>query len=368
MRNKKQTLVSLLVASIFATTIFSNGVVAKADVNTTTEAEESTLSLHEEDLLHATGLTQEDFELFEEEAVESKNYVFAAEDASLIEDYSSLPSYVDNSQGENGKYFPEVGNQGGIGSCLAWSDKYYNKTYMYNRYFDREVDETNTFSPKWGHANTDWLEGSLTIDRCPITNFTSAYGPKGHDFYGDCEADHMEAALSTNDGNVFISCGRNKDDEKIQVNNVNSPDVVVLKERLAAGSILELATDAYWFNYDRIDGTLNSENAKYNNESIIVACANKTGSNRGGHAMNIVGYDDNIGVDLNKNGTLEEGEMGAFKVVNSWGKNWGNKGFVWMAYDSLNEVSLYSNIGTAEGEERESITQFVTELILDDDH
>ena len=39
----------------------------------------------------------------------------------------------------------------------------------------------------------------------------------------------------------------------------------------------------------------------------------------GGHAMCVVGYDDN------KYG-------GAFEVINSWGTNWGDKGFVWIKY------------------------------------
>ncbi|KAK0707824.1 hypothetical protein B0H67DRAFT_323091 [Lasiosphaeris hirsuta] len=44
----------------------------------------------------------------------------------------------------------------------------------------------------------------------------------------------------------------------------------------------------------------------------------------GGHAMLIVGWDDSIG------GT------GCFKVQNSWGDNWGNKGFFWLPYEWLN--------------------------------
>jgi len=39
----------------------------------------------------------------------------------------------------------------------------------------------------------------------------------------------------------------------------------------------------------------------------------------GGHAMVVIGYDDN------KNG-------GAFELMNSWGTNWGNSGFIWVRY------------------------------------
>jgi len=44
--------------------------------------------------------------------------------------------------------------------------------------------------------------------------------------------------------------------------------------------------------------------------------------NIGGHAMCIVGYDDT------KFG-------GAFEIVNSWGDDWGNNGFLWIKYNDL---------------------------------
>ncbi len=42
----------------------------------------------------------------------------------------------------------------------------------------------------------------------------------------------------------------------------------------------------------------------------------------GGHAMVVIGYDDN------KYG-------GAFEILNSWGSAWGNNGFIWVPYDTF---------------------------------
>lgn len=52
------------------------------------------------------------------------------------------------------------------------------------------------------------------------------------------------------------------------------------------------------------------------------------------HQMTIVGYDDRIEFDLDKNGIYGEAdkdELGAWIIANSWG-NWGNKGFFYCPY------------------------------------
>ena len=45
-------------------------------------------------------------------------------------------------------------------------------------------------------------------------------------------------------------------------------------------------------------------------------------------------YDSNI--------TIEEGEKGAFKIANTRGTNYGNQGFMWVSYDTLNIISSVS--------------------------
>lgn len=49
----------------------------------------------------------------------------------------------------------------------------------------------------------------------------------------------------------------------------------------------------------------------------------------GGHAMCVVGYDD-----------AKEG--GAFEVQNSWGKDWGNEGYIWIKYADFARFTMYA--------------------------
>lgn len=57
-----------------------------------------------------------------------------------------------------------------------------------------------------------------------------------------------------------------------------------------------------------------------------------TEQQQGGHAVALVGYDDNK--------VMPDGSKGAFLVRNSWGTNWGQAGYFWMAYNYASDPKL----------------------------
>ncbi|MEE0061499.1 MAG: hypothetical protein UE295_11785 [Acutalibacteraceae bacterium] len=81
------------------------------------------------------------------------------------------------------------------------------------------------------------------------------------------------------------------------------------------------------------------ENSKYAGQQAVTHQAGELGP----HRMTLVGYNDNLWIDVNGNNAVDEGEIGAFKVANSWGKEFGNDGLIWVAYDALNLKSAVNN-------------------------
>jgi hypothetical protein len=51
-------------------------------------------------------------------------------------------------------------------------------------------------------------------------------------------------------------------------------------------------------------------------------------------------------VDINSNGQVDSGEMGAFRIANSWGSSWRDGGFAWVAYDALKSTSTVPTTAT----------------------
>ena len=125
--------------------------------------------------------------------------------------------------------------------------------------------------------------------------------------------------------------------------------LVKIKDALNRGNVVGASTTPDKWDYSTVTngGTLGEVN-----QSVITS-AHIVDANAGNHSVAIVGYDDNLktvynGVEM----------QGAFLIANSWGKGWGNDGYIWMMYDALNTVSEYEGLKDYSENRSWSVYQF----------
>lgn len=250
-----------------------------------------------------------------------------------------LPSSVDLSQT---KYFPPVGDQGGLGSCTTFSAVYYQFSYEVNKSRNVEATYENTRSPQVVYnfvnagnesgtvytSNYDFLKhfGAPTMSEVPYSDKDSM------DWHADEGIWREGIRARLKDYTVYDDVGI---DDK-QITSPDDTDLLDIKTQLNNNKIVGYSTFVGSWLYGNLKTHSDvPANDDFENEYCVTVCD----GTKGAHAMAIVGYNDDIWVDVNNNDAVDAGEMGAFKVVNSYSDAYCNNGFVWVAYDALNEVS-----------------------------
>ena len=206
---------------------------------------------------------------------------------------------------------PPVGNQGTAGSCVGWSSSYYYKT------FQERVDQgwnvtlpTHQFAPNfvWNQGQPSAVgacDGMYESTAMQILSNQGTVPLSGLPYTYDCRqaitpAQQDEAARyrSQNYG-AFLQYGTTVTDDILNQ----------MKQWLTGGDPILIAVPVRP-EFDHPAGA-----------QCIVDLPTQ-GESRGGHAITIVGYDDNIG----------GGNVGGFKIVNSWGTGYACGGFAYLSY------------------------------------
>jgi hypothetical protein len=277
----------------------------------------------------------------------------------------ALPSAVDNSLL---KYFPPIGDQGVLGSCAAFNTTYYQLTYTIamEKGWDVKNDRDNTkkFSPKWTFNLTNSGRNSSFSIFDSYKLFMDSGAAKWNEFvYINDDSDPKNYLEWPTDAEIWRNAlnYRIEDYGYLEVWDESDPDTPVkspesesltnIKQFLSNGHVLVFETNITGWNFTTVG---NDQSTSYDDpfEGEYIAYVNgKSSMSVDGHVMTLVGYNDDIWVDINGNGKVDPGEKGAFKVANSWGTEevlkfsnvdftwYSNQGFVWLAYDALNKVS-----------------------------
>jgi hypothetical protein len=238
----------------------------------------------------------------------------------------TLPVRLDLSV-THGKYLPPVGDQGPAGTCVAWAYGYGALTFLACKSADvsaavpsnqvSAMDLYTTFVPALGHCG---LEG-IAIGHAGFTTMLreSSYGS---------EADLPYPQASTTTPNQLMQLcqtGGTKVERfrlsmaKPLVNRFSADGDLAVKQELVAGRVVPFAI--------RIGIPHTNDRFLGHRGSSVLADWDTPGE--AAHAMLIVGYDD----------TLR-----AFKVMNSWGTDWGDRGFAWIAYAAFAKHNAYGHM------------------------
>lgn len=272
-------------------------------------------------------------------------------DSTLLRSTIILPSSVDLSETS---YFPPIGNQQQMGSCVAWATTYYQFTYEANKLNNIVTTKENSYSPAWTFNlwNGGLDEGSYNMVAYDILAKHGAVRWSENPYQttdgklDDIDKSNFDFNWCT-DTNAMIKALDTRLTASHEIDVSSSEDLNGIKEKLYGtdgtdGKILNIRVRvgdnfSNWTFGERLD----PETGEEKNEAVVYRAE---GNVDGGHAMTIVGYDDNVWCDINNNNKVDEGELGAFKVANSWGDDWCNNGYVWIAYDALNyKTSIEDN-------------------------
>ncbi len=193
-------------------------------------------------------------------------------------------------------YAPPVLSQGDLGSCVSWANAYAGLTIVKGVEQNQKVDP---YSPLNLYVRYKKLVGQKTCsDGANIPYALNLLKNNG------C----LKFNLFKNSCDVDVSKDVEYSDKLFSYSIIDKNDINQIKSAISSKMPVSIGINCYsgdsW------------QNAKLYNG---VWSGYVSGMVNGGHAMCLIGYDDT------KDG-------GAFEIMNSWGEDWGDKGFFWIKY------------------------------------
>jgi C1A family cysteine protease len=205
---------------------------------------------------------------------------------------------------------PRIGSQGQQGSCVAWATGYYLKSFQENL-----EDQNNGAIILDNAMSPAFVYNQIKIETEAESCDGGSQIPEALDLLKNSGITTWEEMpYNANECSTLPTEGQNKLATKNKINSFTYLDGDILFKQTKAfllkskPVVIAISIDNDFFGIFEENG-----DAVYRNFQKV----------DGAHAMLVVGYDD---------------AKNAFKVVNSWGINWGNDGFVWIDYKAFKEV------------------------------
>lgn len=204
------------------------------------------------------------------------------------------------------KYAPARLNQGSQGSCVAWASSYAARTILYSRETGADPNSV-AFSPSF-------LYNQIKLDNCQGSYIQRAMDKMQasglvymKDFaYTDANCDREPDPFLLQKAEDF----KIKGFSRLSVDGDESTvDLLAVKQNISQGSPIVIGM--------MVGGSFMQ--VMMGQEVWIPIADDYDMPGFGGHAMCVVGYDDNL-------------EGGSFQIMNSWGNDWGKSGVAYVRY------------------------------------
>ncbi len=207
-------------------------------------------------------------------------------------------------------FAPTPGNQGNQPSCVGWASGYGARTIANaiknNWKYNTSKINQNTFSPAFVYnlikfkGDVNCKRGSYIADAMKLLNTYGILQLKDFSYNStNCTTKPSNYGYQKAKNNTILSYER--------LAKWDNPYNLVgkVKKAIANKNPVVIGMQIHSSFY-KAKGVWNGDTTK----------------RLGGHAMVVVGYDDN------KYG-------GAFEILNSWGTKWGNNGYIWVKYNDF---------------------------------
>jgi len=255
-------------------------------------------------------------------ALEDKSFLQSMPLASSSKLRANLPSSYDLSSN-----MPPVRSQGQQGSCTAWATGYYLKSY------DEHIEHKTTYGIGDDYSNVyspAFLYNIIKASDCDhgsyISDALERLETVGISSWEDMPyTDRSCSARPSQQATENAKCAKISSYKLLYSQGYNQLNMDDLKGYIANKQPVVIAIEVYK-GFDTGYTRLSNNEYIYKDKRLNVNAS-------GGHAITLVGYDDSIN---------------AFKIVNSWGKEWANDGYLWIDYDVFQEIVLVAYISTDE--------------------
>ena len=218
-------------------------------------------------------------------------------------------------------YMPPIGNQFKVGSCSAWAVAYAMRTYYLAAETGRKpVDKADIASPAFVfNAITRPKSDGSPCGGASITSAIDLLIAEGADSLSHFPYDGASCVPAPTAEDREIAGQWRLTGGYAAIQGSDKTNVNSYREYLEKGQPVITGININtqeWYDWEH-----RSDVYTLTSQSL-----DKSGAH-GSHAVVLVGYDDDK--------VAANGERGAFRLMNSWGTDWGDGGYMWISYKTM---------------------------------